>query len=357
MPPAQTNQPKEPCNPPPPPPPPELRDKIALRAASDHNDTAIGFSSGRQLVVQPADAETAWLGLPATATSTVNHHGPAAEAAPSDVTPALGLPPVRTGRAATTMAQPIQFHSHHGQTTSAAAPQTLPAPPRGTTTIPAMQPPPHTQPTEQQLMFRSLESALEAARDGDEILLLPGTHNVRSPGGLVINRRVLISGGSPLVPAAADDLQQKLAVRPSHSAAFGAGTKHSTEDASAHNSSSSNSSSNSKQAEAVAGCKLDPAATAVIDYRGNSPLFRISRPCMLQGFEVDMVGFAPAIVIGGKEAVAPLLVNLRVACSGDDSVDVGGAARPQLVDCTLTVGLSSTLLVGSWGFFRFVGVQ
>ncbi len=63
-----------------------------------------------------------------------------------------------------------------------------------------------------------------------------------------------------------------------------------------------------------------------------------SRSCILLSFEIDMVGFAPAVTISGPSSLAPLMTNLKVGCSGHDAVDVGGAARPLLLGCTLTVG-------------------
>ncbi|KAI8463131.1 MAG: hypothetical protein J3K34DRAFT_527236 [Monoraphidium minutum] len=145
------------------------------------------------------------------------------------------------------------------------------------------------------LSFRSLEDALEAAGDGDVIQLLPGTHNVRAAAGLALARRVLIRGGGGGGGG-------------SNTGGVGGG--------------------------GGAGCGVAPPA--VVDYRGNSPLFRISRPCVLEGFEIDMIGFAPALLVAGPRAVAPLLRGLRVGCSGDDAVCAGGEARPRLVGCTLT---------------------
>lgn len=51
--------------------------------------------------------------------------------------------------------------------------------------------------------FRSLADALAAARDGDTITLLPGTHNV-SQQGLLVKQRVLIRARSGLGSAVLD---------------------------------------------------------------------------------------------------------------------------------------------------------
>jgi hypothetical protein len=99
----------------------------------------------------------------------------------------------------------------------------------------------------QELSFSCLEDAVEAAADGDTIALLPGTHNVRAAGGLRLSRRVLIRGGgsgsgdSPGDPGG-----------PSREGLAGTGV----------------------------GIGARPAA-AVIDHRGNAPLFRISRLVVL----------------------------------------------------------------------------
>jgi hypothetical protein len=84
-------------------------------------------------------------------------------------------------------------------------------------------------PSAQLLSFRSLEDALEAAADGDVITLMPGTHNVRCGGGLALARRVLIRG------------------------------------------------SQGRTWDTSGGVTGGGQLAAVVDYRGNSPLFRISR--------------------------------------------------------------------------------
>ncbi|GBF97507.1 hypothetical protein Rsub_10430 [Raphidocelis subcapitata] len=224
----------------------DLSDRIALAAAA-RGGAAAGFP-GRLLTVRPADPDTAWLGLPAPA------DGGDGAAAPGS---RRALPAPQGWRAG-----------------GPAAGQTRP-----------------------QLFFRCLEDALGAAADGDVIELLPGTHNVRAPGGLRLDRRVLIGGGG----GEGGGLLGRLGGAGQEGPGVGAG----------------------------------PAA-ALIDYRGNAPLFRISRPCVLSRIEVDMVGFAPAVAIDGPASLAPLLAGCRVACSGGDAVLAGGAAAPTLLNCSLT---------------------
>lgn len=164
-----------------------LADAIALRAA-EAGDASVGFA-GRELLVRPADPETAWLGLPAPP-----EPGDTAPAGAPGAPLLLGAPVASRGK------------------NSAAAGRHARAP----------------------LRFRSLEEAVEAAADGDVITLLPGTHNVRAPAGLALARRVLIRG-------------------------------------SGHSGSGDSRGSSSSAAGAPEGL------VSVVDYRGNSPLFRISR--------------------------------------------------------------------------------
>ena len=204
------------------------------------------------LVVRAADPDTAWLRLPAAA--------PAAD--DEAAAPQLGW--------------------CGGGSISAAS-----APPR-------------------RLEFACLEDALEAAADGDRVVLLPGTHNVRAPHGLTLAKRVVIEGAAPRSapppPALHSQQEEQQQQRPNNSAG--------------------------------APAPATPTAVAVIDFRGNSPLFCIERSCVLRDFEVDMVGFAPAVLVDADSArVAPLLSRVRVACSGDDALSVGGRARATLAGC------------------------
>jgi hypothetical protein len=290
-----------------------VTDRIALAAAAA-GDLALAFP-GRRLLIRPADAATAWLGLPAPPDG--------------DVPPALPAP--GDGAARREQWQPPRRAPR-------AAPQS----------------------------FACLEEALGAASDGDAIVLLPGTHNVRAAGGLALNKRVCITGGDAAgAPLGAAPLPDAPPLPPADTTT-GTG--------------------------AAAGAGADgggPALTAVIDYRGNSPLFRITRSapwptrpqlefkpawisapwppfplllarrlrfathmslpptptqthpvrrsCVIQCLEVDMVGFAPCVLATGPASSAPLLRRVRLACSGGDCVAAGGAARPLLEGCTLTV--------------------
>lgn len=75
---------------------------------------------------------------------------------------------------------------------------------------------------------------------------------------------------------------------------------------------------------------------AVIDQRANAPTFRITcGGVVLRGIDLDQTGFREALLVAGDAAVVPLIDGCRLRCSGDDAVNVGGAAAPMLRGCTL----------------------
>lgn len=120
--------------------------------------------------------------------------------------------------------------------------------------------------------FRCVAEALQAARDGDRIVLLKGIHNGLGET-IVVTKRVLIEGEGSL-------------------------------------------------------------GETVIDMRANVPTFKILRGgVVIRNVTIDHTGFREAVLVDGGEAVRPLLEMLDVKCSGDDGVHVGGAARPVLKQC------------------------
>ena len=120
--------------------------------------------------------------------------------------------------------------------------------------------------------FRCVAEALQAAKDGDRILLLKGIHNGLGET-IVVTKRVLIEGEGAL-------------------------------------------------------------GEAVIDMRANVPTFKIGRGgVVIRNVTIDHTGFREAVLVDGGEAVRPLLEMVDVKCSGDDGVHVGGAARPVLKQC------------------------
>ena len=125
----------------------------------------------------------------------------------------------------------------------------------------------------ERLSFRSVAEALEAARDGDRVLLLRGTHNTGGRSARV-DKRVLICGE---------------------------GTLEETK----------------------------------VDARSNAPVLRITRSAVVQNVHIDMVGFRESVLIEGGPAVTPVLDGCVVACSGDDAVNVAGQAAPFLRRCEL----------------------
>lgn len=121
---------------------------------------------------------------------------------------------------------------------------------------------------------RSLPDALKMARDGDRILLLRGIHN--GCGQVVdVDKRVIIRGEG----------------------AF---------------------------------------REATIDARNNSPIFRITRPCVIQNVDIDFTGFSEAVRVVGDARVKPFIENCRVKCSGNDAVAVGKQSAPTFRNCVFT---------------------
>ena len=122
--------------------------------------------------------------------------------------------------------------------------------------------------------FRCVAEALQAAKDGDRIVLLKGTHNGLGET-IVVTKRVLIEGEGTL-------------------------------------------------------------GETVIDMRANVPTFKVVRGgVVIRNVTIDHTGFREAVLVDGGEAVRPLLEMLDVKCSGDDAMHVGGAARPVLRQCRI----------------------
>jgi len=121
---------------------------------------------------------------------------------------------------------------------------------------------------------RSLPDALKKAQDGDRILLLRGIHN--GCGQVVdVDKRVIIRGEGTF-------------------------------------------------------------REATLDARNNSPIFRITRPCVVQNVDIDFTGFSEAIRVVGDARVKPFIENCRVKCSGNDAVAVGKQSAPTFRNCIFT---------------------
>lgn len=54
-------------------------------------------------------------------------------------------------------------------------------------------------------------------------------------------------------------------------------------------------------------------------------LYRCSGGVVLRNLDIDQSGFREALLVDGGAAVAPLIQDCRVKCSGDDAVNIGGA--------------------------------
>mmetsp|Transcript_19063 Transcript_19063/g.36419 ORF Transcript_19063/g.36419 Transcript_19063/m.36419 type:complete len:640 (+) Transcript_19063:53-1972(+) len=121
--------------------------------------------------------------------------------------------------------------------------------------------------------FRSLKLAVEAAKDGDRILMLRGIHNF-SGESVDIKKRIYIRGEGEL-------------------------------------------------------------REMMVDQRSNSPSFRIYRTCVIQNIEVDMSGFRECCLVEGPATVQPVVDHCMLRCSGDDAINVSGAAVPTFRDCEL----------------------
>jgi tetratricopeptide (TPR) repeat protein len=125
--------------------------------------------------------------------------------------------------------------------------------------------------------FRSIKEAIAAAKDGDRILLLKGTHNGMGET-LTINKRILIQGQGSL-------------------------------------------------------------GETVIDQRANNPTFRLLRAgTVLHNIDIDHTGFREALLIEGRGASfpGPLVDGCHLQCSGDDVVHMAGQANAMLRGCIIT---------------------
>ncbi|DBA69639.1 TPA: hypothetical protein ACH3X2_012700 [Trebouxia sp. C0005] len=125
----------------------------------------------------------------------------------------------------------------------------------------------------QRTSYRSIKEAVEAAHDGDHIILQPGIHNGM---GETINiaKRILIRGCGSL-------------------------------------------------------------GETTIDQRANCPTFRITRSAVIMNLMIDMTGFREAVLVTGTHKVGPVIRNCTISCSGDDCVNVSGKAQPNFLNCNM----------------------
>ena len=133
--------------------------------------------------------------------------------------------------------------------------------------------------------FRSLLDAIKAARDGDRIVLLRGIHNTFGET-CDVEKRILIRGEGRM-------------------------------------------------------------EETTLDARCNTPVLRITASCTVQNVNIDMTGFRESLYIGGNEDVRPVFEHVRVKCSGDDAVNVAGAAQPLFVDALLGARKNGLRALGS----------
>ncbi|KAK3238945.1 hypothetical protein CYMTET_51090 [Cymbomonas tetramitiformis] len=126
---------------------------------------------------------------------------------------------------------------------------------------------------EKRRSYRSLKLAMKAAKDGDQIVLLRGIHNMAGQS-VDVDKRVIIRGEGRLREAS-------------------------------------------------------------LDQRANSPSFRITRTCVIQNIELDMSGFREGVLVTGPSTVKPLIEHCTIRCSGDDAVNVKLKAAPTFRNCEL----------------------
>ncbi|DBB01102.1 hypothetical protein WJX77_003106 [Trebouxia sp. C0004] len=125
----------------------------------------------------------------------------------------------------------------------------------------------------QRTSYRSIKEAMEAACDGDQIILQPGIHNGMGET-INITKRILIRGSGPL-------------------------------------------------------------GETKVDQRANCPTIRITRSAVIMNLEIDMTGFREAVLITGTDKVCPVIQNCTISCSGDDCVNVSGRAQPNFSKCSM----------------------
>ena len=243
-----------------------------LAVAAAAKGSAAGFT-GRQLEVRSA-GEEAWLGRPAPHVPTLD--GPLDEesALPSDDLST-------TASTATTTAGLLLTNT---PSTAPPSSSTSITPPKETSLRTSARTDAlsnwHYSDTlvaarRQRTSFRCIREAVAAARDGDRITLLRGVHNAMGQS-IDINKRLLVQGEGAL-------------------------------------------------------------GETVIDQRANCPTFKITRGgVVIRNIEIDHTGFREALLVEGGASVAPLIDGCVIKCSGDDAVNVGGAAAPLLRRCAVT---------------------
>ncbi|KAK9852134.1 hypothetical protein WJX84_002432 [Apatococcus fuscideae] len=220
-----------------------LLDTISIAAAMDGD--VQGFD-GRTLEVREA-GEEAWLG----------------KAAPE--VPELDYPPSNLSSSASSLSPVSSGNELAGQVSGNSVSQLAIAPVSKTSAMLAT--------GWKRSSFRSVKEAVDAAEDGDRILLLSGIHNGMGEA-VNVGKRLLIEGSGQL-------------------------------------------------------------GETKLDQRANSPTFRITRTCVIRNIDIDMTGFREAIFISGSGSVQPLVQHCIVRCSGDDAVNICGDAKPTMDNCLL----------------------
>lgn len=126
---------------------------------------------------------------------------------------------------------------------------------------------------EERFSFRSLKEAMEAAKDGDRILLLRGIHN-GSGRTVKVNKRVLIRGEGAMTE-----------------------TKY--------------------------------------DQRANTPTLRITCTSLVQNVDFDMSGFRECILVDGDQTVRPIIEHCSIKCSGDNGIYTCGNSHAVFRHCKI----------------------
>lgn len=127
---------------------------------------------------------------------------------------------------------------------------------------------------EERFSFRSLKEAMEAAKDGDRILLLRGIHN-GSGRTVNVNKRVLIRGEGTM-------------------------------------------------------------SETTYDQRANTPTLRITCTALVQNIDFDMSGFRECILVDGDQSVRPIIEHCSIKCSGDNGIYTCGNSHAVFRHCRIS---------------------
>ena len=146
---------------------------------------------------------------------------------------------------------------------------------------------------------------MDAARDGDRIVVQLGHHNM---GGSVMNvsKRVLIRHVACNSRSAESDLRLARVCR-------GEGELGDT----------------------------------VIEQRGNAPLFHFTVPAVVQNLVLDLCGFRECLLFEGDERCTALVEGCNIRCSGEHSVVCVGSAAPTLRRCDISARKAGLLTMDS----------